>query len=55
MVGSPSWTVYIHLKNGTVVDYVYEGGKEEARTDAYLSFPRGDIQKVIVQEYQDEY
>ncbi|CAG7651578.1 hypothetical protein ACFQI7_28050 [Paenibacillus allorhizosphaerae] len=48
-----SWNVEVLLKNGKQSDYVFEGKYEEARQDAYLSFPPGAIQKVRVTDEED--
>lgn len=48
------WEVTIKWKNGTESIYVYEGKKEEARLDAYLSSPQGDIRNVIVKPYNPD-
>jgi hypothetical protein len=42
------WEVTIIWKDGRESSYVYEGNKEEARCDAYLSSPQGEIRNVIV-------
>lgn len=46
------WEVTIKWKDGTQSCYVYEGKKEDARRDAYLSSPQGDIRNVIVKPYR---
>jgi len=46
------WEVTIKWKDGTESEYVYEGTKEEARLDAYLSSAQGDIRNVTVKTYQ---
>lgn len=46
------WEVTIKWKDGTESWYVYEGKKEDARRDAYLSSPQGDIRNVIVKPYR---
>lgn len=43
-----SWNVIVYLKNGQESEYNFEGRYEEARQDAYLSFPLGDVQRVSI-------
>lgn len=47
------WEVTIQWKDGRESSYVYEGNKEEARRDAYLSSPQGEIKNVIVKPNQE--
>jgi hypothetical protein len=35
-------------------DYIYYGRREEARQDAYLSFPKCTIKNVTVTEYHED-
>lgn len=46
------WDVTIVFKNGEKSEYIFFGTPSEARTDAYASFPRGDIANVIVKEHE---
>ncbi|WP_168735874.1 hypothetical protein [Cohnella fermenti] len=51
----PEWEVTIRWKNGSESVYVFQGNREEARRDAYLGSPQGDIRNVIVKPYVQEH
>lgn len=41
------WDVTVHFKhNAETSSYIFVGHREQARQDAYLSFPAGSILKV---------
>lgn len=48
-----NWNVIINFKNGDQTEYIYQGSREEARTDAYLSCPYSSIKNVIVTEREE--
>lgn len=48
------WDVKVTLKSGRTSEYVYEGKREDARMDAYLVFPRGEIAQVEVNESTED-
>jgi hypothetical protein len=48
-----AWDVQIIFKIGDSSEYVFEGSQEEARQDAYLSSPLGNIRNVIVTEKEE--
>lgn len=48
------WDVTVHFKHKEETsDYIFVGLREEARQNAYLSFPAGSILKVIVWPYEN--
>lgn len=51
---SKSWNVIVYLKSGKESEYCFEGRYDEARNDAYLSFPKGDIQRVSIKPEVEE-